>query len=196
MTPEQLAHRLARPGFFAAMGTGSADDAASANQAPLRQAAVLVPLVLHRAPAILLTRRAAHLSAHAGQVAFPGGRLEAGESPEEAALREAEEEVGLPRHWPRLIGRMPQHQTGTGYMVTPVLGLLEPGFPMLPDPSEVAEAFEFPLATLLDPAAPRRESKEWKGRMREYWVWPHDRHFIWGATATILVALAQALREG
>jgi len=111
------------------MGTGSADDAASANQAPLRQAAVLVPLVLHRAPAILLTRRAAHLSAHAGQVAFPGGRLEAGESPEEAALREAEEEVGLPRHWPRLIGRMPRHQTGTGYMVTPVLGLLERPLP-------------------------------------------------------------------
>jgi hypothetical protein len=91
---------------------------------------------------------------------------------------------------------MPRHQTGTGYMVTPVLGLLEPGFPLMPDPSEVAEAFEFPLATLLDPAAPRRESREWKGRMREYWVWPHDTHFIWGATATILVALAQALREG
>ena len=109
------------------------------------------------------------------------------------ALREAEEEVGLPRHWPRLIGRMPRHQTGTGYMVTPVLGLLEPGFPMMPDPSEVAEAFEFPLATLLDPAAPRRESKEWKGRMREYWVWPHDKHFIWGATAGMLVNLCDVL---
>ena len=195
MSPEQLAERLARPGFFAAMGPGFSDDAPGATQPGLRQAAVLVPLVLHPRHAILLTRRAAHLSAHAGQVAFPGGRLEEGESPEEAALREAEEEVGLPRHWPRLLGRMPLHQTGTGYMVTPVLGLLEPGFPLLPDPSEVAEAFEFPLATLLDPDAPRRESREWKGRMREYWVWPHERHFIWGATATILVGLARALRE-
>jgi len=191
--PEQLAVRISEPAFFAAMPPGFSDDGVSPAEVP-RAAAVLVPVVMHAQPSILLTRRSAHLASHAGQVAFPGGRLEAEETPEQAALREAEEEIGLPRHWPRLIGRLPLHLTGTGYLVTPVLGLLEPGFPMQADPSEVAEVFEFPLATLLDPAAPRRESREWKGRMREYWVWPHDEHFIWGATATILVGLARALR--
>jgi 8-oxo-dGTP pyrophosphatase MutT (NUDIX family) len=161
----------------------------------VKPAAVLVPLVMDTArPSILLTRRAAHLSAHAGQVSFPGGRIEPGETPEQAALREAAEEVGLDPGWPELAGRMPPHRTGTGYEITPVIGLLAPGFALAPDPGEVAHAFEFPLATLLDPAAPRRERAEWKGRMREYWVWPHEGERIWGATATILVSLARALR--
>ena len=194
MSPDELRARLAAPDFFTAMPEGFSDDAPGPTQPAVRQAAVLVPLILHARPTVLLTHRAAHLSAHAGQVAFPGGRLESGETPEDAALREAEEEVGLPQDWPVLVGRMPRHLTGTGYMVTPVLGLLRPGFPLVPDPSEVADVFEFPLDTLLDRGAPRRESREWKGRMREYWVWPHDKHFIWGATATILVALAHALR--
>lgn len=193
MSPEQLAARLAEPGFFAAMPPGFSDDGVSPAATP-RAAAVLVPVVMHPQPTILLTRRSAHLNAHAGQVAFPGGRLEAGETPEEAALREAEEEIGLPRDWPRLVGRLPLHLTGTGYLVTPILGLLEPGFPLAADPSEVAEVFEYPLAMMLDPGSPRRESREWKGRMREYWVWPHEEHFIWGATATIMVGLARALR--
>ncbi len=193
MTPAQLAARLAEPGFFAAFPPGFSDDGVEP-AAPPRAAAVLVPVVMHAAPTILLTHRAAHLSAHAGQVAFPGGRLEAEETPEEAALREAEEEIGLPRAWPRLIGRLPLHLTGTGYLVTPVLALLDPGFPVLADPSEVAAVFEYPVSMLLDPGAPRRESREWKGRMREYWVWPHHQHYIWGATATIMVGLARALR--
>jgi 8-oxo-dGTP pyrophosphatase MutT (NUDIX family) len=186
MRAAEIERRLTLPGAFAT-GAPAAGEAA-------RPAAVLVPIVLHDAPSLLRTTRAAHLARHAGQVAFPGGRLEAGESPEDAALRETEEEIGLPRAWPRLLGRMPLHLTGTGYAVTPVLGLLEPGFALAPDAGEVDEVFEFPLATLLDPTAPRRESREWKGHMREYWVWPHDRHFIWGATASIMVNLARVLR--
>ena len=194
MTADELSAFLARPGFLAAMPPGFTDDVVGLAVPEPRAAAVLVPLVMHAQPSILLTVRSAALRSHAGQVAFPGGRLEQGETAEQAALREAEEEVGLPRGWPVLVGRMPLHLTGTGFLVTPVLAMLEPGFPVAADPSEVAEVFELPLSVLLDPAAPRRESREWRGRLREYWVWPHDQLFIWGATATILVSLARALR--
>ena len=194
MTADELAARLARPGFLTDMPPGFTDDVVGLAVPEARPAAVLVPLVMHAQPAILLTLRSADLRSHAGQVAFPGGRVEAGETAEQAALREAEEEIGLPRSWPVLVGRMPLHLTGTGFLVTPVLGMLAPGFPMAADPSEVAEVFELPLAVLLDPDSPRRESREWRGRMREYWVWPHASHYIWGATATMLVSLARALR--
>jgi len=159
----------------------------------LKAAAVLVPIILHDAPAVLLTLRAAHLSAHAGQVAFPGGRIERGETPEAAALREAAEEVGLDPRAPEIIGRLPDLVTGTGFHVTPVVALLRPPVPLTPDPAEVAELFELPLSHVLDPAAPRRECAEFAGQSREFWVWPHPRHHIWGATAAVLVALAAAL---
>lgn len=193
MTPGELRDRLARPGLFEAL----AEEAQAEDEAiTTRLCAVLVPLVLHPdGPSVLLTRRAAHLSSHPGQVSFPGGRMEPGETPEQAALREAMEEVGLDPRWPELAGRMPVQRTLTGYEITPVIGLLRPGFALQPDPGEVALAFELPLATILDPAAPRRERAEWKGRLREYWVWPHEEEFIWGATATILVHLARALRD-
>jgi len=192
----ELRARLRHPGFLGTLSPSSSDDGVTPAAGPIKPAAVLVPLILHaRTPSVLLTRRAAHLNSHAGQVSFPGGRIEAGETPEQAALREAQEEVGLDPRLTLLAGRMPQHLTGTGYEITPILGLIEPGFILTPDPGEVACVFEFPLDILLDPGAPRRESKEWKGRMREYWVWPHGEHFIWGATATILVNLAQGLRE-
>lgn len=189
MTPGELRARLTQPGLFAAPASPLRPAEAA------RPCAVLVPLVLHDdRPSVLLTRRAAHLSSHPGQVSFPGGRIEPGESPEQAALREAMEEVGLDPRWPELAGRMPVQRTMTGFEITPVIGLLRPGFALAPDPGEVALAFELPLSTLLDPAAPRRECAEWKGELREYWVWPHEQEFIWGATATILVELARVLR--
>ena len=195
MTAAELRARLARPGLFDALPQSFSDDAEGLSEVGIKPAAVLVPLILHEdAPGILLTHRAAHLSSHAGQVSFPGGRIEAGETPECAALREAAEEVGLDPRLPRIAGRMPRHRTGTGYVITPIVASVAPGFVLTCDPNEVASAFELPLDVLLDPNAPRRESAEWKNRRREYWVWPHGEHRIWGATAAILVNLAHALR--
>ncbi|WP_419895845.1 CoA pyrophosphatase [Roseomonas sp. USHLN139] len=160
-----------------------------------RPAAVLVPVVLHPQPTLLLTLRAARLSSHAGQVAFPGGRIEPGENPEQAALREAAEEVGLDPRLPRILGRLPEHLTGTGYHVTPVLALLEPPLNLVNAPDEVEQAFEYDLAPLLDPALPERRSAIWKGERRHFFVWPHAEHYVWGATAAIMQSLAALLRE-
>ena len=157
-------------------------------------AAVLVPVVMGHAPGILLTKRNAHLNKHAGQVSFPGGRIDAGETPEAAALREAEEEVALDPRQVEVLGRLADHVTGTGFRVTPVLGVLPPGLLLRPSPEEVEAVFELPLDVLLDPAAPQRQRRHVRGNWREYWVWPHPDHFIWGATAAILVHLARKLR--
>ncbi len=171
------------------------DDPAEA-AAPLL-AAVLVPIVLHPAPSIVLTLRAEHLTRHPGQVSFPGGRIDPGDaSPEAAALREAEEEIGLSAAAVEVIGRLPTHVTGTGYRVTPVLGLLTPPVAPKPDPREVAEVFELPLAALTGPPGPYEEEAVFRGRLRRYWVVPHERYRIWGATAAMLVALGRLLREG
>ncbi len=156
---------------------------------------MLVPIVLHGdAPTVLLTLRSGHLSSHAGQVSFPGGRIEPGETPEAAAVREAAEEVGLDPRLPEVLGLLPDHLTGTGYRVTPVVALLRPPLTLAHDPAEVEEPFELPLSLVLDPAAPQRRRAEHGGRTREFWVWPHERHYIWGATAAILVNLARVLR--
>ena len=161
---------------------------------PLIPAAVLVPIIHGDRPGILLTKRTGTLSSHPGQVAFPGGRLEPGEAAVEAALREAAEEVGLPRELVEVTGCLPDYTTGSGFRITPVIGLLAPGFRPVPSAAEVEEVFELPLSVLLDPAAPQQRHAEWKGRRRAFWVWPHARHTIWGATAAILVHLAHRLR--
>lgn len=195
MTPEQLRARLTQIVTAPEAGrVAYGDDVFERQKAPPVPAAVLVPMVLSAEPAILLTKRTAHLNKHAGQVSFPGGRMDPGETPEQTALREAEEEVGLSPRYVEVVGRMAEYATGTGYRITPVIGLLPPGLTWRLSPNEVESVFEMPLTTLLDPAAPQRRMREAEGNLREFWVWPHPEHYIWGATAAILVHLAQRLR--
>ncbi len=176
------------------------DDTRDLPQAPLVPAAVLVPFVLGPTPGVLLTRRTPHLSKHAGQVSFPGGRIDPDDaSPEAAALREAQEEIGLNPARVELAGRLDDYVTGTAYRITPVIGLLTPGVTLdglglNADSAEVDAVFELPLAVLLDPEAPTQCSRFFRGRDRTYWQWPHPEYHIWGATAAILVGLAHRLR--
>lgn len=192
----EIAARLADPAALARAVLTHFDDAETeAATGRLIAAAVLVPIIWHRAgPSVLLTLRAARLSSHAGQVAFPGGRMEPGETAQQAALREAMEEVGLDPALTTLSSTLPEHLTGTGYRVTPVIGFLDSPVALTPDPGEVAAVFELPLSVVLNPSAPQSRRAEHRGRMREFWVWPHDEHLIWGATAAILVNLARVLR--
>ena len=171
------------------------DDAADLITRPLVAAAVLVPIVRGPEPGVLLTKRTSHLSAHAGQVSFPGGRADPSDASVEAtALREAYEEIGLPREAAELLGRLPDYVTGTGFRISPVLALLPERLELRRNPDEVEAIFTLPLSVLLDPAAPERRRAEFRGRTREFWVWPHAEHYIWGATAAILVHLAHRLR--
>jgi len=171
------------------------DDVPGAMEKPSVPAAVLVPVVLGNPPGILLTKRTPHLKSHAGQVSFPGGRIDPEDAdPEAAALREALEEIALDPANVEVLGRMDEFVTGTGYRITPVVGLLPPGLVYHPSPHEVEAVFELPVSVLLDPDAPRRQRHHVRGVWREYWVWPHPDHYIWGATAAILVHLARKLR--
>ena len=155
----------------------------------LRDAAVLVPVLdASDGPRILLTKRASHLKHHPGQIAFPGGKLEPGETVEDAALREAREETGLAQA--RLLGRLPAHETVTGFTVTPVVAAIEP-FAPTPEPGEVAEIFTVPAAHLLDPARFSVESRRWRGASRSYYAVPWGPYYVWGATARILRGLAE-----
>lgn len=161
----------------------------------LTPAAVLVPLV--RRPEgyqLLLTRRTDHLRDHPGQISFPGGRIEAGDaSPIHAALREAEEEIGLSPALPQVLGYLPTYRTGTGFRVFPVVALLDPPFDLRLDAFEVAEVFEVPLTFLMDPANHRQEKMHYRGAMREYTVMPYGERFIWGATAGMILSLYRRL---
>ncbi|MBI3095615.1 MAG: CoA pyrophosphatase [Rhodocyclales bacterium] len=161
-------------------------------------AAVLVPVVVRETGlTMLLTQRTAHLRDHAGQVSFPGGRCEAGDaSPEATALREAEEEVGLAASQVEILGRLPQYRTGTGFVITPVVGLVTPPLNLKLDDFEVAEVFEPPLEFLLDSANHQRQSIEVRGARHEYWAMPWQGYFIWGATAGMLVTLHRMLYSG
>jgi len=161
----------------------------------LSQAAVLLPIVVRDEPTILFTRRNANLTRHAGQVSFPGG----GAQPEdislvETALRETREETGIDAGFISVVGFLDAYETGTGYAILPVVGLLAQGFALLPDPGEVEEVFEVPLAFLLDPANRRRDSREWQGRRREFYVFEYGSHYIWGATAAIVSNFCDRMR--
>jgi 8-oxo-dGTP pyrophosphatase MutT (NUDIX family) len=170
---------------------------ASPPSTALRPAAVLVPLVDHPAGmTVLLTQRTAHLSAHAGQISFPGGRIEEDDAdPVAAALRETEEEVGLPRDRVSVVGRLDTYLTGTGFEITPVVGIVAPPYPMAIDPFEVAEAFEVPLSYILDRRNHQRVERQSGAHRRVFFVLPYQGRNIWGATAGILVNLAEVLAE-
>jgi 8-oxo-dGTP pyrophosphatase MutT (NUDIX family) len=163
-----------------------------------RPAAVLVPLVMHESGmAIILTQRSAHLTEHAGEVSFPGGRLEAeDDGPVDAALRETEEEIGLPRSLIRVVGQLDDYETSTGYVVTPIVGLIRPPFEVTPDPFEVEEVFEVPLSFILDQTNHELRIGVFRGKERRYYAMPYEGRFIWGATAGMLVNLFEVLREG
>jgi 8-oxo-dGTP pyrophosphatase MutT (NUDIX family) len=161
----------------------------------LRPAAVLVPLVDRpEGVSVLLTQRTAHLHEHAGQVSFPGGRLEA-DDPDAiaAALRETEEEIGLARRHVEIVGRLDTYRTRTAFEVTPVVGIVKPPFELVPDRFEVADIFEVPLAYALDARNHERHAKIFQGIERHFWVLPYRDRYIWGATAGMLVNLYEAL---
>lgn len=160
----------------------------------LRDAAVLIPVVDHaQGPTVLLTRRADTMSSHSGQVAFPGGRLDPGEGVVEAALREAMEEVGLEPGFVEPLGLSHRYETVTGYVVTPVVALVRPGFSLNLNPAEVAEAFETPFDFLMDEANHLRAFYERNGRKRWFYRIPWESQDIWGATAGMIRALRARL---
>ena len=163
--------------------------------ARLKAAAVLVPIVDRaEGPTLLLTRRTDHLHDHAGQISFPGGRIDPGdEGPEAAALREAQEEIGLPAPSVRLLCRLDTYIVRTGFEVVPVVGLVTPPFELELDSFEVAEAFEVPLTYFLTPGRKERRSRIYKGRQRFFYAYPYGDYFIWGATAGMLGNLAEIL---
>ncbi|MCY4397296.1 MAG: CoA pyrophosphatase [Rhodospirillaceae bacterium] len=163
--------------------------------AELRDAAVLVPLIDHPGGmGILLTQRTAGLPRHAGQVAFPGGRLDATDrDPVHTALRETEEEIGLPPGNVAVAGRLDDYITGTGYVVAPIVGFVEPGQDYVPQPSEVEDVFEVPLSFFMDPANHKRETKRWNGIDRTFYAMHWNGRYIWGATAAMLVNLYEVL---
>jgi 8-oxo-dGTP pyrophosphatase MutT (NUDIX family) len=154
----------------------------------IRPAAVLVP-VINRGDelTVLFTRRTAHLYDHAGQISFPGGRAESGESPRDTALRETAEEIGLVPDRVEVLGHLTEYTTVTGYRVTPVVGLVQPPFDLAVDDFEVAEVFEVPLAFLLDPANHQRNQLIHEGLERYYYAMPYGPYYIWGATAGMLM---------
>ena len=169
-----------------------------ADRAPA-PAAVLLPLVMRERLHLLLTQRTAHLSTHSGQIAFPGGKVDATDADATAAaLREAEEETGLSREHVEVLGTLPQYITGTSFFITPVVALVRPGFALQPNPHEVDDVFEVPLDFLMDPVHHRRHAYEWDGVVREWYSMPYQdgprERFIWGATAGMLRNFFHLLR--
>ena len=158
-----------------------------------KDAAVLIAIVMHTpAPTILLTQRSAQMNTHSGQIAFPGGKVDAGETASQAAVREAHEEIGLTSDFVQIIGSLPRYITGTAFHITPVVALITPGFKLQANPQEVADVFEVPLAFLMNPAHHARHEFEFEGHRREWFSMPYldaqtgGNRFIWGATAGML----------
>jgi 8-oxo-dGTP pyrophosphatase MutT (NUDIX family) len=195
MTREAIAERLAQPA-----PSPEPDDLhvmALQEGARVTEAAVLVPLVDRAGRVqVLFTQRTAHLDDHAGQISFPGGRVEAGDaSREETALRETEEEIGLASGSIAVLGRLPDYEIPSGFRITPVVGWIEPPFALSPDPFEVAAVFEAPLEHFLDPAGYQRRQFHFRGRHRHYLAIQFEGRYIWGATAGMLYNLCRMLRR-
>ncbi|MDI1244024.1 MAG: CoA pyrophosphatase [Rhodoferax sp.] len=162
-------------------------------------AAVLLPIVLRQEPTVLLTLRTQHLSTHSGQIAFPGGKVDKADAgPVAAALREAQEEIGLEAQFVEVLGQLPIYVTGSAFHITPVVALISPGFALHPNPYEVAEIFEVPLAYLMNPAHHRHHQVDWQGVQRQWLSMPYQdqltERFIWGATAGMLRNFYRFLR--
>jgi 8-oxo-dGTP pyrophosphatase MutT (NUDIX family) len=188
----ELRARLKRaPATYAVYG----DDGTEGRAAASTVAAVLVPIVVHpQGLTLLFTQRTTQLRSHSGQVAFPGGRAEPGDASHEfTALRETEEEIGLTPAAVEILARLPDYRTRTGYVVTPVIGLLTPPLVLKPDPREVAEVFEVPLDFLLDERNCQRRTREFQGQTVGYYVFEYQDRVIWGATAGMLVNLNRML---
>ena len=165
-----------------------------AQEQPVRPAAVLIPVVDHPQPTVLLTQRSEHLNNHAGQISFPGGKIDALDaSPLDAALREAEEEIGLSREFIDPIGYLDLYATGFGFRILPTVARVKPGFKLRINHAEVDDAFEVPLAFLMDPANHQVHSKEFRGMERSYYAMPFAERYIWGATAGILRVLYERI---
>jgi 8-oxo-dGTP pyrophosphatase MutT (NUDIX family) len=159
-----------------------------------RPAAVLVPIIARDELTVLLTQRTETLRKHAGQISFPGGRVDDEDgTPVETALREAEEEIGLDRRFVEPIGFLDGYRTGTGFSITPVVAIVSPAFSLQLAEAEVADAFEVPLAFLMDPTNHQTEAREWRGLMRSFWAMPYGERYIWGATAGMLKNLHERL---
>ena len=195
MLAQRLAHALEHGETGAVLLTADSHDLDLRGGETLLPAAVLVPVTDRASPGLILTQRTDTLRRHAGQIAFPGGRIDATDAgPIEAALREAHEEIGLPPGRVQVIGIADRYRTGTGFAVTPVIGIVPPDFPYVPSAAEVAGVFEVPLDFLLDEANHVEAAVEWQGRERHYYEITWGDRRIWGATAAMIVNLARRLR--
>ncbi len=173
---------------------GDHGDLALAAEGSLKPAAVLVPVTDRARPGVILTQRTETLRSHAGQIAFPGGRLDPGEDAVAAALREADEEIALPPAAVTVVGEADRYRTVSGYTVTPVVGVVPPDLALRPSEAEVASVFEVPLDFLLDTANHVEARTQWQGRERRYYEIMWDDRRIWGATAAMIVNLARRLQ--
>lgn len=184
---------LADPSVSYSRGDHALDKIVAMSDFPLRIAAVLIGIVERAEPTVLLTQRAAHLSDHPGQIAFPGGKIDAGETPLEAALREAHEEVGLEKSFVDPIGYLDVYVTSRNFRIVPTLARVTPGFRLALNQHEVDDAFEVPLSFLMNPKNHQRHSRDYKGVQRHYYAMPFGERYIWGVTAGILRGLYEQL---
>ncbi|KJC58538.1 NUDIX hydrolase [Bradyrhizobium sp. LTSPM299] len=167
-----------------------------AQEQPVRPAAVLIPVIDHQEPTVLLTQRSPHLSSHAGQISFPGGKIDATDaSPLDAALREACEEVGLKRDFVEPVGYLDLYGTAFGFRILPTVAKVQPGFSLKINEAEVVDAFEVPLAFLMNPENHQIHTKEFRGIDRSYYAMPYAERYIWGATAGILRVLYERIYQ-